>query len=182
MSDLNHATHLNSGSIRVSAAVPGRDTYAPSSAAGAIFSAGFACGVLDITAAFVNWTLRGVGPKRLLQAIASGLLGPQSFRGGGATAALGLAFHFFIAFSAATVFYLASRKLQFLTRRVILSGIAYGISVYVFMYWIVIPLSRIQRMPFSLSQSILAIAVHIVCVGLPIALNIRRFAPIPNGR
>ena len=183
MSDLiNQATHRSSGSVRVNPAVPGHATHAPSSTARAIVSAGFTCGLLDITAAFVNWALRGVGPERLLQAIASGLLGPQSFRGGGSTAALGLAFHFFIAFSAATVFYLASRKLQFLTRRAILSGIAYGISVYLFMYWIVIPLSRIQRMPFSLSQTILAIVVHIVCVGLPISLNIRRYPPIPNGR
>lgn len=177
MNNLKHAAHLDSGTIRVSPVVPSRTTYPQSSAARAIFAAGFTCGVLDITAAFVNWTLRGVGPERLLQAIASGLLGPQAFHSGWLTAALGLAFHFFIGFSAATVFYLASRKLQFLTDRAILSGIAYGVAVYIVMYWIVIPLSRIQPMPFSLSQTILAIAVHIVCVGLPISLNIRRYAP-----
>jgi hypothetical protein len=176
MSNLNHAAHLNRGTIRVSPAVLGRTAVAQFSAVRAIFAAGLTCGVLDITAAFVNWTLRGVGPERLLQAIASGLLGPRSFHGGWATAALGLAFHFLIAFCAATVFYLASRKFEFLTARPILSGIFYGVAVYVFMYWIVIPLSRIQRLPFSVSQTILAITVHIVCVGLPISLNIRRFA------
>jgi hypothetical protein len=180
MSNLNHAAHLNSGTVRVSSVVPGRTTYAQSSASRAIFAAGFTCGVLDITAAFVNWTLRGVGPERLLQSIASGLLGPQSFQGGWATATLGLGLHFLIAFSAATAFYLASRKLKFLTQRAILSGISYGVAVYIFMYWIVVPLSCIRRMPFSLSQTIVAITVHIICVGLPISLNIRRFAPAPK--
>jgi hypothetical protein len=179
MSNLNRATHLNSRSLPIGSVSSADASYPQSFAARAIFTAGFACGVLDITAAFVNWTLRGVGPEHLLQAIASGLLGPQSFRGGWSTATLGLTFHFLIAFSAATVFYFASRTLKFLTQRPILSGISYGLAVYVFMYWIVIPLSRVQPMPFSLSQTIFAVAVHIACVGLPISLNIRRFSPHP---
>jgi hypothetical protein len=177
MSDLNHASRLPSGSIRVSPVVPERAIYAHGSAGRAIFAAGFSCGVLDITAAFVNWSLQGISPERLLQAIASGLLGAESFRGGWLTAMLGLACHFFIAFTAASVFYLGSRRLKVLTERAAVSGIAYGVGVYVVMYWIVMPLSRIQRGPFSVSQTILAIVVHMVCVGLPISLNIRRFAP-----
>ena len=80
----------------------------------AIFFAGLLCGVMDITAAFVTWWPKGVKPPRLLQGIAAGWLGPSSFNGGMATSALGLAFHFLIAFTAATVFYLASRQLTFM--------------------------------------------------------------------
>ncbi len=71
---------------------------------------------LDITAAFVNSGLRGVRPIRILQAIASGLLGAGSYKGGFATATLGLVLHFVIAFGATAVYYAASRKLTFLVR------------------------------------------------------------------
>ena len=79
----------------------------------AIFWAGLACGVLDLIAAIVTWAPKGVRPPRLLQGIASGLLGAKAFGGGWRTAALGAACHFFIAFSAAAVFYALSRKLSF---------------------------------------------------------------------
>ena len=62
---------------------------------------------------------QGVKPIRILQGIASGLLGAKSFTGGCETAALGAILHFFIAFSAATVFYLSSRKLTFMTHQAI---------------------------------------------------------------
>jgi hypothetical protein len=142
----------------------------------AIFWAGSVCGFMDITAAFFTWSFRGVSPFRILQAIASGLLGSGSFHGGWPTALLGAVCHFFIAFSAATVFYLASQKLLFLANHPVLSGIAYGIDVYLVMYWIVIPLSRLQPAPFSLSRSALAIVTHIFCVGLPISLLVHRFS------
>jgi hypothetical protein len=93
----------------------------------AIFFAGLACGVLDITAAFVTWALQGVGPGRILRGIASALIGPEAFRGGTATAVLGLALHFLIAFSAATVFYIASRNISFMTQRPIFAGVLYGV-------------------------------------------------------
>ena len=142
----------------------------------AIFWAGTACGVLDITAAFITWGVQGVSPFRLLRAIASGLLGPEAFGGGWQTSLLGAFFHFFIAFSAAAVFYAASRRMKFLTQHAALSGIAYGVAVYLLMYWIVIPLSRLQPMPFSISRTMLAIVTHMVCVGLPISLVVRKFS------
>jgi hypothetical protein len=40
-------------------------------------------------------------------------------------AVLGLALHFLIAFSAATVFYVASRKIAFMTLQPVLSGVLY---------------------------------------------------------
>ena len=77
---------------------------------------GLIAGALDITAAFVTSGLRGVGPIRVLQAIASGLLGAVSFRGGFTTATFGLVLHFWIAFVATAVYYAASRKLAFWSR------------------------------------------------------------------
>ena len=76
----------------------------------AIVAAGLACGILDISAAFATWGLKGVAPIRILQSVASGALGARSFQGGWATGAIGLLIHFFVAFSAATVFYVTNRS------------------------------------------------------------------------
>jgi len=144
-------------------------------AAPAILWTGLIAGAMDITAAFLySWT-RGGTPGRVLQFVASGLLGPSSFQGGTATMALGLAIHFFIAFSATTVFYLASRKIAFMTGHVVAAGLLYGLAVYTFMYWVVTPLSAARRGPFSWTSTIIAILTHFCCVGLPISLGIKRF-------
>ena len=127
-------------------------------------------------AAFVTWGIKGVKPVRILQGIASGLLGAKSFQGGWETATLGGAFHFMIAFSATAVFYAASRKVKLQTRRPILSGVLYGIAVYLVMYWLVIPLSNLRRSPFSISATVVAIITHMICVGLPISLGVRRYS------
>jgi uncharacterized membrane protein YagU involved in acid resistance len=131
---------------------------------------------MDITAAFVTAGLRGATPTRVLQYVASGLLGPGSFQDGAASAVLGLLVHFFVAFSATTVFYLASRKMAFLTQQVLVAGAMYGVAVYLVMYWVVTPLSAVRRGPFSWNSTIIAVLTHIFCVGLPIALSVRRFS------
>ena len=130
-------------------------------------------GILDITSAFVIAGIKGTGSIRMLQGITSGLLGPRSFEGGLGTAGLGLVIHFFIALVAATVFYAASRKIEFLTQQPIVSGLLYGIAVYLFMYWIVIRLVFPNAHP-SLSRDVTAVLVHMFLIGLPISLIVSR--------
>ena len=141
----------------------------------AIISAGLLCGVMDITAAFITWWPKGGKPPRLLQGVAAGWLGPNSLNGGMATAALGLAFHFLIAFTAAGVFYVASRRLAFMIQQPVVSGVLYGLAVYLVMYWVVMPLSNFHGTK-TVTSSIVAIITHIICVGLPISLVIHRFS------
>ncbi len=142
----------------------------------AVLSAGLACGVLDITAALVVYGYLGAKPMRLLQGIASGLLGPKAFDGGLATALLGLLCHFFIAFGAATVYFVASRAMRPLTQYAVVSGALYGVAVYFFMNRVVLPLSAAGKRPFSLKLMIIGVVIHIFCVGLPISLSVRRFS------
>jgi hypothetical protein len=141
----------------------------------AIALAWFVAGVLDITSAFVIATLKGTGSVRMLQGIASGLLGPQSFEGGLRTAGLGLAIHFLIALVAASVFYAASRKITYLTQQPIVSGLLYGVAVYIFMYWIVVPLA-FPTAHHSLSRDVTAVIIHMVLIGSPIAFVVRHFS------
>jgi hypothetical protein len=132
-------------------------------------------GILDITSAFVIAGLKGTGSIRMLHGIASGLLGARSFEGGLVTAGFGLAIHFLIAFTAAALFYAASRKFSFLIEHAIVSGLLYGIAVYILMYWIVVPLA-IPIARHSISRDLTAIIVHMSLIGLPIALVIRYFS------
>ena len=138
--------------------------------------AGFACGVLDITAAFVVYGFFGAKPVPLVQGIASGLLGPRAFQGGLATALLGLFCHFLIAFGAAAVYFAASRAIPFLIQNAVVSGALYGVAVYFFMNRIVVPLSAAAKRPFSMRLMIVGMVIHVFCVGLPISLSVRRFS------
>jgi len=136
-------------------------------------------GILDISDALVFYGMRGVPPERLLQGIARGLLGARAMQGGWATATLGLGLHFLIAFTAAAVYYAASRKLRMLCERPIASGLLYGIAVFLFMNMIVVPLSAIHRSPTAMlgfnivgANAVLALMLFI---GLPIALATHRY-------
>lgn len=57
----------------------------------------------------------------------------------------------------------------------VLCGLLYGIAVYAFMNVIVLPLSAVafkpSHTPAALAQGLV---IHMLCVGLPIALAVRR--------
>lgn len=146
-----------------------------STAVPAIATGGLIVGILDITSAFITWWCKGVAPVRGLQGIAAGLLGSQSFQGGIATAGLGLAIHFFVAFMVVTVFYVGSRKFSFLTRLAVVSGLFYGVAVYLVMYWFVLP-NVFPKFRHSVSDDALAVAVHMFLIGLPTALVVRKYS------
>jgi len=141
-----------------------------------ILRAGAVCGCTDITAAFLVYGYFGLMPIRLLQGIAAGLLGQRAFAGGWATALLGLLCHFVVAFSAATVFFAASRQIAFLVQHAVSSGALYGVLVYFFMNRIVVPLSLAKKYPFSFKMMVIGIVIHIFCVGIPISLTVRHFS------
>jgi predicted neutral ceramidase superfamily lipid hydrolase len=140
-----------------------------------IITAGLVVGVLDISSAFVIWWQRGVGARRGLQGIAAGLLGPNSYNGGLVTAGLGLALHFFVAFLVVSVFYTASRKIEFLTIHAVVSGVLYGIGVYLVMYWLVLPMA-FPLFRHRVGNDLLAVAIHISLIGLPCALIVRYYS------
>ncbi len=109
-------------------------------------------------------------------AIAAGLLGPTAFKGGAGTYVLGVLLHFFIACSAAAVYYGASRKLSFLMEHPLVCGLFFGAAVEEVMRLVVLPLSALHATgPYKLHDLILGLLVHMVVVGLPISFSVRRF-------
>lgn len=142
-----------------------------------IFWGGLIAGTLDICAAFLTaWLRAGVSPIGVLQFVASGALGPAAFQGGIKAALIGLALHFLIATIWTVIFYLASRKWLFLIEKPIQFGLLYGIAVYLIMTFVVVPLSRVTPRPATISGRTIGILTIMFCVGLPIALIVRRFS------
>jgi hypothetical protein len=138
---------------------------------------GLIVGAMDITSAFIIAISRGSTAIRLLQFVASGLIGARAFQGGLATAALGLALHFLIAFGLVTVFYVASRRVTILSSWPVPSGLIYGLIVFAFMNLVVLPLSA-AKPRHSLTGDLIQIGIHMFIIGLPTALLTRRFSGV----
>lgn len=148
------------------------------SAGMAIFVGGLVAGILDISSAIIAYRSRGATPMRVFQSVASGAFGREAaYAGGMKTALAGFGFHFLIAFTAAAVFYLASRKLRFLVDNALLWGLVYGLCVWAFMNYVVLPLSAIGHStpPMTWQALVTGVGGHPFLVGLPIALATRRF-------
>ena len=133
-------------------------------------------GVLDISYAILfSYFRSGTPPARLLQSVASGALGRDAFSGGSATAALGLGFHFLIAFIITAIFFAVAARVPALTRRPVIIGALYGIAVYLVMNFAVIPLSKIGPRPLPATVVIVTgVLVHMFLIGVPIASGARR--------
>lgn len=145
------------------------------SAVRVVMLSGLIAGTLDIADALVFYGLRGVSATRLLQGIAGGALGPAAFRGGMSTALLGLIFHFLIAFTAATVFYLLSRRVGLFRTHAVVSGVLFGLLVYAFMNMVVLPLSKAGAPRFSGVPFVNGVLAVVLLVGLPISLICGRY-------
>lgn len=139
-----------------------------------ILIGGLIAGSLDLTAAFITF---GWGVPRV---IAAGLLGRQALPGSTGTWILGVFLHYFIAYSAATVYCLASWRLEFLKPHFLVCGMFYGIAVFLVMNLIVLPLSGLHAAgPYQLRALIQGILVHMFLIGVPIAFCLRQFSRQP---
>jgi len=137
----------------------------------AIVVGGLVAGTLDLTQAVILFG------KNIPLAIAGGLLGPQAFRGGAGTYILGVLLHFFIACSAAAIYFAVSRKLRFLTEHPLVCGLFFGAAVQLVMSLVVLPLSALHAMgPYTYRDLVSGFLVHMVIVGLPISFSVQRFA------
>lgn len=144
------------------------------SAAFAIVVGGLIAGLIDITYAVGFSAMRGVLPMRILQSVASGLLGSPAYQGGVATAVLGLVLHFVLMLIIAAIFYFASTRWRFLIARPVLWGGLYGFAVYWVMNLVVLPLSAFpSEVRFVPVVVITSLIVHAFGIGVPIALASR---------
>jgi hypothetical protein len=143
-----------------------------------ILRIGLIAGTLDISDALIFSHFRGATPFMVFQYIASGLIGTRSFQLGWTSVLLGVAIHYFIALTWTAVFYFASRRFPTLIRWAVLSGLVYGVAVYLFMNFVALPLSGVPHplKPVSLVSRVNGVLALMFCIGLTIALLVRRSA------
>jgi hypothetical protein len=113
----------------------------------------------------------------LYRGVAKGLLGDAARSGGLAAALLGALLHLFICFVIVLTYYGASRRIPALARRPVVWGLAYGVWVFAFMNYLVVPLSAagsFDRLPLSIPFLLNGIIGQALVVGLPAALFARR--------
>jgi hypothetical protein len=147
----------------------------------AVLMGGLSAGVLDIVYAFVLAAMRNGTPLRTLQSVASGVLGKSAYAGGIATGALGLALHLAITVAAAWIYGATATRSRFMQRHVLACGALFGVLVYLFMNFVVLPLSAVPfRVNYTAAVIFQGFVSHALLVGLPIAWCLRRFAaPAP---
>ena len=139
--------------------------------------AGVAGATCDIVYAILYYGWRGVPALKILQSIASGLLGKPAFDGGFPAAVLGLVLHYAILVVAAAVFLEASRRLAWLRANTAAAGVLFGLGIYVVMNFVVLPLSAYPFPPrFPLLTTVTGVLSH-VAVGVSISLLTRKAMP-----
>jgi len=88
---------------------------------------------------------------------------------------LGIFFHYVIAISWTLLFFILCLKLSILLKNWVVSGIAFGLVVWLSMNLVILPLSRVPSTPITLSGALIGISVLMVCIGLPIAFLASRY-------
>jgi uncharacterized membrane protein YagU involved in acid resistance len=141
----------------------------------AVLVGGSIAGTLDILFAISFAAYNGAPPTRLLQTVASGLLGDTAFSGGIPAAALGLVLHFCMSYLWAGIFLVVARRVPRLVREPMLTGIVLGVVVFFTMRLVVLPLSAFPYpVTFKPLATVLDLLSHTFLFGVPIALATRR--------
>jgi hypothetical protein len=144
---------------------------------GRVLVGGALVGACDIGAAILVYAivLGKTTPVRVLQSVAAGVLGRETYNGGAATAALGLTLHFTIAYCWTIAYFLLYRRLTWLRTLVaspfgpLKAALLWAPVVYLLMNLVVVPLSRARSGPLTLTM----LVIHIVAVALPMTLVVR---------
>lgn len=142
----------------------------------AILRTGLIAGTLDITGALIHYfLLTGNNPLRIFYFISSAIFGKAAYDGSLLFGILGLLFHYTIAIIFSAFFFFIYPRLNFLSRNIVVSGLAYGIFVWLVMNLIVLPLSHIGFRPFNPLQSTVGILIIMFAIGLPLAILTYRY-------
>ena len=141
-----------------------------------IFLATLVAGTLDILCALIlyGYVFAHISAQHILQGIASALLGKSAFEGGMGTDLLGLCIHYCIALTFATFYFFMYPRLPFLRKNRIVSGLLYGLFVWIVMNVIVLPLIGYSKFTFHWIPSIRAALILMFAIGIPISLIVSR--------
>ena len=152
--------------------------YAEPSRLKTIAWVGLLAGTLDISFACLQvYIMRGTTPEIVLRYIASGAFGKAAFSGGWGMPLVGLLFHYIIAYSFTILFFILYPAIRVMSKSVVATAIVYGIFIFVVMNLLVVPLTKIPASTFHLDKALMATAILIVAIGLPLSFFARKFYP-----
>lgn len=142
-----------------------------------IIKAGLIVGTLDILSAFAYYFIN-TGEKNIfnvLKFVASGLFGKEAFSAGNRMIITGLVLHYIIAFAVTIFFFLLFPKIKAFSKNKILTGVIYGIFIWMVMNLVVVPLSNIGNRPFTIINALINVIILIVCIGIPLSFMAHKF-------
>jgi len=142
----------------------------------AILLAFLIAGTLDIAAAFINYMAQGgKKPEIILKFIASGVFDRDAFKGGWDMMAWGLFFHYLIAFLFTLFYFMIYPFLKLQKVHPVVSGLVYGVFVWLIMNQVVLRLSHVPSQPFDIKQAVIGMLILMFCLGLPISLIANKY-------
>jgi hypothetical protein len=145
-----------------------------------IVTAGLLVGTLDILSAFVDYYIgTGKNPLNVLPYIASGIFGKAALPGGAGMMVAGLLLHYLIAFLFTIFFFWLYSKINILSANCILTGILYGLFIWIVMNLVVVQLSNAPHNPVSamkFSRALKALLIIIFMIGLPLSFMARYYS------
>ncbi len=125
-------------------------------------------GTLDLSAASIQaWFAAGISPRQLLIYIASGVWGKEAYTAGDKMLFFGTFFHFMIVFACVFCFFWIYPKWAFLQYSILLNALLIGLTAWLITTQIIIRLSSIPTQAPDWPNALLAIAILVVCIGLP---------------
>ncbi|HUR10327.1 MAG TPA: hypothetical protein VM012_03110 [Flavitalea sp.] len=141
-----------------------------------VFRAGLIVGTLDILSAFLYYFLKtGKNVLNVLKFVAGGIYGKQAAAGGTGIMVVGLVLHYLIAFAFTVFFFWVFPKTKVFASNKILTGLMYGIFIWMVMNLAVVPLSKIGNRPFDLKNALINLIILIVCLGIPLSFMANAF-------
>jgi hypothetical protein len=135
-------------------------------------------GTFDILSAFAWTALAGGNLAGVLPSVASGPFGDGMAKSSVAQP-LGLLVHFAIMLAMAAVYVLAAERLPILKRQWFVSGLLYGLLLWLVMYGIVLQVRWDVAFPGNVPAVVRQLISHCLLVGVPIAWIAARRVPRP---
>lgn len=128
---------------------------------------GLLVGTLDMLAALLDYYINtGKGPAGVLTYIASGVFGRAAMSGGVTMQLTGLVFHYIIALLFTLFFFWLYAKTTWMAHHRILTGLVYGLFIWITMNLVVVRLSNAPHAPLRAMQPWKAFKAYLILVGM----------------
>ena len=147
----------------------------------AILKAWLIAGTLDIMSAFIYYYIKtGKDPVNVLSGVAGVVLGkglsmklvPEHEN---VMQVCGLLFHYMIALAWTLIFFYMFPILKLQNKNKVITGLVYGVYIWVVMNLVMIPLYTMNWPVFHVHSVITNILILMVMVGLPISMIINKY-------